>query len=157
MQRWQLVGPRDRSSGVGRGWARGYPGQPRAHLKLDISRLYHRDWFHQHTSFCDLGEGQTGASLQVDVFGVYERAQGPKRLSGEEVCFSALCNGALAMRGTGSDQTLGRGASRPRSDLRVCDLRFPNTPEDPTPLLVHYRPTWSRKCRLENELHPGTL
>lgn len=48
------------------------------------------------TAFCDLGEGQTGASLQVDVVGVYERAQGPKRLSGEEVCFGALHKGALA-------------------------------------------------------------
>lgn len=45
------------------------------------------------TSLGDLGEGQTGASLQVDIVGVNESTQGPKRLSGEEVSFGALDQG----------------------------------------------------------------
>lgn len=40
--------------------------------------------------FSDLGKGQTGASLEIDVIGVDQGAQGAQRLSGKEVGLGAL-------------------------------------------------------------------
>lgn len=42
------------------------------------------------TSLGDLGEGQAGTPLQVDVVGVHERTQGAKRVAGEEVGLGSL-------------------------------------------------------------------
>lgn len=42
------------------------------------------------TSFGDLGEGQTGTPLQVDVVGVNKSAEGSEGFAGEEICLSTL-------------------------------------------------------------------
>jgi len=42
------------------------------------------------TSFRDLSEGQARASLEVDVIGKYEGAEGSEGLAGEEVGFASL-------------------------------------------------------------------
>ena len=46
--------------------------------------------WHNHTSFCNFGKGQTGAPLEIDILAVYQRAQRSKRFAGEEVGLGSL-------------------------------------------------------------------
>jgi hypothetical protein len=52
---------------------------------------------HIHTAFCDLGECQAGAALEVDVLGKHQGAEGAEGLPREEVGFAALRSKAMSI------------------------------------------------------------
>lgn len=103
----------------------------------------------RHTSFCDFGKGQTGAALQINVFGKDQRAQGSEWFAREEVGLAALHTGVKTRSASKHNKEEGNDGQQHRTSSFPSkpwmDARFRDTGAGRRLPLARYRRGQARR------------